>query len=99
MVESFTAYLESVVQQAADRDKDIIRTVDSYLENRRQNIGARPSYVPMELDLNLEDEVFYHPVIVELSYYIADLIIVDNVGVSPFIVCSVNVLKPGYCVL
>ena len=79
MVESFTAYLESVVQQAYDRDNNVIRSIDTYFENRRQNIGARPSYVPMELDLNLPDHVFYHPVIEELSYYIADLIILDNV--------------------
>lgn len=82
MVESLTAYLESVVQQAADRDSDKLRTIDEYLLNRRENIGARPSYVPMELDLNLVDEVFYHPVLVELSVYIADLIILDNVCVQ-----------------
>jgi Terpene synthase family 2, C-terminal metal binding len=82
MVESFTAYLNSVVQQAEDRDNNSIRTIDSYLENRRENIGARPSYVPMELDLDLPDHVFYHPVIVQLSIYIAELIILDNVGNS-----------------
>ena len=80
MVETFTSYLESVVQQAADRDSNTIRTIDSYLQNRRENIGAKPSYVPMELDLDLTDEIFYHPVIVELSIYIADLIILDNVS-------------------
>ncbi|KDR69691.1 hypothetical protein GALMADRAFT_1352301 [Galerina marginata CBS 339.88] len=78
MVDSFTAYLESVVQQAYDRDNNVIRSIDAYFENRRQNIGARPSYVPLELDLNLPDHVFYHPVVEELSYYIADLIILDN---------------------
>ena len=71
MVESFTAYLNSVVQQAEDRDNNSIRTIDSYLENRRENIGARPSYVP---DLDLPDHVFYHPVIVQLSIYIAELL-------------------------
>ena len=79
-LESFTAYLNSVIQQAADRDNDTIRSIESYFENRRENIGARPSYVPMELDLDLPDEVFYHPVIVELSVHIADLIILDNVS-------------------
>ncbi|CCM04069.1 uncharacterized protein FIBRA_06228 [Fibroporia radiculosa] len=77
-IESFTAYLESVVSQAADRDSGVIRDVDSYLANRRENIGARPSYVPLELGIELPDEVFYHPVIVELSIHIADLIIFDN---------------------
>ncbi|KIJ32544.1 hypothetical protein M422DRAFT_184320 [Sphaerobolus stellatus SS14] len=78
MVESFVAYLESVVQQAADRDNSSIRTVDSYLSNRRDNIGARPCFAILELDLNLVDDVFYHPVIVELSGYCVDLITLDN---------------------
>jgi Delta6-protoilludene synthase len=84
MVESMTAYLESVVQQAYDRDNDIYRTIEEYLENRRQNIGARPSFVPMELDLCLPDYVFYHPVLIELSTCITDLIILDNVSAQPF---------------
>lgn len=79
-IESFTAYLDSVVQQAGYRDDNTSITIEAYLKNRRENIGARPSYVPMETDLELPDEVFYHPVIVELSVYIADLIILDNVS-------------------
>ncbi|KAF9806349.1 hypothetical protein IEO21_08705 [Rhodonia placenta] len=60
-IEAFTDYLNSVVEQAADRDNNHIRTVDSYLKTRRENIGARPSYFPAELGLNLPDEAFYHP--------------------------------------
>lgn len=89
MIESFTAYLESVVQQANDRDENVIRSIDSYFENRRQNIGIRPSYVPLELGLDLPDHVFYHPVIEELSLYIADMVILDNVG-DYFISCAVR---------
>ena len=80
MIEAFTDYLESVVQQAEDRDVDKCRTIDEYLENRRQNIGARPSFVPSELGLNLTDEVFYHPVMLELTQHISDLIILGNVS-------------------
>ncbi|KAJ7110784.1 isoprenoid synthase domain-containing protein [Mycena crocata] len=77
-VEAFTDYLESVVEQAKDRDSETVLTVDSYLKTRRQNIGARPSYVPGELHLELPDEAFYHPVLKELEYEIAELIILDN---------------------
>ncbi|KAJ7645684.1 isoprenoid synthase domain-containing protein [Mycena polygramma] len=77
-VEAFTDYLESVVEQAKDRDSDTVLTVESYLKTRRQNIGARPSYVPGELHLDLPDEAFYHPVVKELEYDIAELIILDN---------------------
>ncbi|KAJ7834050.1 isoprenoid synthase domain-containing protein [Mycena olivaceomarginata] len=77
-IEAFTDYLESVVEQAKNRDSDTVLTIDSYLKTRRQNIGARPSYVPGELHLDLNDEAFYHPVIKELEYEIAELIILDN---------------------
>jgi len=77
-IEAFTDYLDSVIEQAADRDNDTIRSIDSYFKTRRENIGARPSYVPAELGLDIPDEAFYHPVITELSYYIAELIILDN---------------------
>ena len=83
-VEAFTDYLNSVVEQAKDRDDDYYRTIDEYLKNRRENIGARPSYVPAELGLDLPDEAFYHPVIQELSYHIADLIILGNVRTLEF---------------
>lgn len=74
------AYLESVVQQAADRDNNTFRTIDSYLHNRRENIASRPAFVPIELDLDLPNHVFYHPTIVELSIHATDLIIIDNVS-------------------
>ncbi|KAJ7137766.1 terpenoid synthase [Mycena epipterygia] len=77
-VEAFTDYLESVVAQAENRDSDTVLTVDSYLKTRRENIGVRPSYPIGELHLDLPDEAFYHPVIKELEYEIAELIILDN---------------------
>jgi Delta6-protoilludene synthase len=85
-VEAWTDYMESVVIQARDRDDNKHRTVDEYLANRRQNIGARPSYVPGELHLNLPDEAFYHPIIKEMEYLIADLIILDNVWTPCYVI-------------
>ena len=72
--------MHSVITQAEDRDNDTIRTVDKYFETRRENIGARPSYGPGELHLSIPDEAFYHPIVKELEYLIADLIIIDNVS-------------------
>ena len=78
-LESFTAYLNSVIQQAADRDNDTIRSIESYFENRRENIGARPSFALLEFKLSLPDDVVDHPIIVELSNCSTDMIIIDNV--------------------
>ncbi|EJC98835.1 terpenoid synthase [Fomitiporia mediterranea MF3/22] len=77
-IESFTGYLESVVQQAADRDNDKQHSIESYLRNRHENIGTRPSYAVIEFNLHLPDEVIYHPIIVELSENITELILIDN---------------------
>ncbi|KAH9840951.1 isoprenoid synthase domain-containing protein [Rhodofomes roseus] len=75
---AFIDYLNSVVEQAADRDNVTIRTVTNYFPNRRENVGARPSFISAILGTDVPDEAFYHPVVVELSDHIADLIILDN---------------------
>ncbi|RPD81425.1 terpenoid synthase [Lentinus tigrinus ALCF2SS1-7] len=77
-VEAFTDYVNSVVVQAEDRDNDTIRTIDSYLETRRENIGTRPAHLPAELHLSIPDEAFYHPIIKELEFLCADLVLLDN---------------------
>lgn len=78
-MESFTDYLNSNIVQAEDRDTDTFRTIESYLETRRENIGARPSFAMGELQLSIPDEAFYHPVMKELEYLCADLMLIDNV--------------------
>jgi len=80
IIANFTTYLDAVVQQAADRDNDTIRTIDSYISYHRNTIGLKPACGPLELELDIPDEVFYHPVIVELGDYIADIIFIDNVS-------------------
>lgn len=80
MIATIADFLESIVDQAIDRDANRYRTVDQYMERRRRNVGTRPSCVPLELSLNLTDEVFYHPVVEELTDLIVELIIIDNVS-------------------
>lgn len=79
MIDSFASYMESLVQQAEDRDTNQIRTVEAYLQNRREDGATKPSFVPLELGLDLIDEVFYHPVLVELAKNIADMLCLNNV--------------------
>ena len=76
-----TDYLNSVVQQAEDRDNEIIYSVESYFETRRGNVGVRPCFFPFELELELPDEVVYHPVILELAFCVVDLVTLDNVSI------------------
>ncbi|TCD66576.1 terpene cyclase [Steccherinum ochraceum] len=82
MLETLTGFLDSVVDQAADRDDGRYRSIEEYLERRRANIGTRPSLVPLEFGLDLPDDVLYHPVLVELTDYIVDITLIDNDIVS-----------------
>ncbi|THH26436.1 hypothetical protein EUX98_g7752 [Antrodiella citrinella] len=84
-IATFDTYLESVVQQAADRSDNHVRDVDAYFENRRENIGARPSFAMLELDMELPDEVLEHPAIVALTTHCIDMLILGND------ICSYNV--------
>ncbi|KZT21453.1 terpenoid synthase [Neolentinus lepideus HHB14362 ss-1] len=81
-IESFTDHVNSIVLQAEDRDNNKICTIDEYLETRRENVGARPSFFIGELHLNLPDQAFYHPTVKEQEYLIADLLVLDNDIVS-----------------
>ena len=82
-LKSMSEYLDSVVQQAYDRDGNMVRTIDAYLEYRQTNIGIRPSFFALELELDLPYDVFYHPSILELSDCITDMVIVGNVRLWP----------------
>ena len=84
MVESFTEYLGSLVEEARLLDtRHACQSVACCLKNRRLNVGARPSFFILELDMVLKDEVFYHPAVTELTQHITDLIIIDNVSKVP----------------
>ncbi|KAI0650908.1 terpenoid synthase [Trametes meyenii] len=75
---SFSAYLRSVVCQAEERCEGVSRSIDSYIKIRRENSGGRPSFSPVELRLRIPDEVFYAPSVVELQSCILDMITTIN---------------------
>jgi len=79
-IETFVQYLESLVEQAKNRVNDSIDSVEEFFLNRRLNSGTASSYVPLELHLNLPDEVFYHPAIKEMERLAVDMICIDNVS-------------------
>ncbi|KAG1779591.1 terpenoid synthase [Suillus placidus] len=77
-LETFTAYLHAVVAEALDREQGRRRSIDDFLQLRRKTIGAKPCFSISEMGMDFPDEVFYHPVIVDLADCIAELIIIDN---------------------
>ncbi|KAG2039759.1 isoprenoid synthase domain-containing protein [Suillus americanus] len=82
-LETFTAYLHGVVAEAIDREQGHSkRSIDDYLKLRRYTIGVKPTYSIIEMGMDLPDEVFYHPVIMDLAECIADMAMIDNDMIS-----------------
>ncbi|KAK7021182.1 isoprenoid synthase domain-containing protein [Favolaschia claudopus] len=79
-VNSWRTYLDSVVEQAERRSKSYICTMNEYLAARRNNIGSEPSFVFLEISLQLDlpHEVMEHPLIVALNRDTTDLLILSN---------------------
>lgn len=76
-IEYFTTYVMSVVDEAADRDGDVYRSVKDYFDIRRETVGFYPLYAFMLQEL--PDEVANHPAMVEMSLCVTDMLIIDNV--------------------
>ncbi|KIJ66483.1 hypothetical protein HYDPIDRAFT_86563 [Hydnomerulius pinastri MD-312] len=51
------------------------RTVQGCLAVRRDNVATRPSFFGLEIMMDLPDEIYYHPTVVELTGYITDMVI------------------------
>lgn len=73
-------YLDGTAEQAADRDKSLIRDVTSYFELRRKTIGVLSSFDMLLMNTEIPDEVFEQPVIIKLLSLAVDLTIIANVS-------------------
>jgi len=78
-LDRFTKYLRALVVEALDREQGHCRGMGDYLKLRRYTIGTEPSFLLCEMGMNLPDEVFCHPVIMELAENTIELSQIDNV--------------------
>ncbi|EJD05130.1 terpenoid synthase [Fomitiporia mediterranea MF3/22] len=78
MIETFVAYLDSVVEQARDRDNETLPSVRSYIENRRENVGTKGCFAIFELGCEIPDEVLYHPAVTELINLASEMVMCGN---------------------
>ncbi|KAG1902512.1 isoprenoid synthase domain-containing protein [Suillus fuscotomentosus] len=81
-LETFDEYLHSVVVKALDREQGRRRSLDDYLKLRQYTAGLIPCLFIYEMGVDLPDEVFYHPVIMDLAECLSYLISIDNDMVS-----------------
>ncbi|KAG2094003.1 isoprenoid synthase domain-containing protein [Suillus discolor] len=81
-IEEFTAYLSATIVEATDREQGHCRSINDYLKLRRDTSAMKSTVTVCEMGMELPDEVFYHPVIVDLVDCIAELCLVDNDMIS-----------------
>ncbi|KAJ3560893.1 hypothetical protein NP233_g10539 [Leucocoprinus birnbaumii] len=77
-IDTFDAYLQSVVIQAQDRSKSHFRDIEDYFDMRRDNIGAKPSFAILELGLDIPGFVMEHPSIRAMTLSAIDMLIIGN---------------------
>lgn len=86
-VQYFAEYMNSMVNEAADREHDVYRSVEEYLALRRKTVGYWPQHALILLEL--PDEVAYHPAMAKMSSCLLDMVIIDNVRSCPLFPTSV----------
>jgi len=79
-IANYAEYLDAVIDESADRVAGHIRSIPEYLELRRLTIGGYPSFLCLELGLDIPDEVMEHPKIKSLLGLVAETIILTNVS-------------------
>ena len=70
-----------MIEESADRATGRIRSIPEYLELRRLTIGGYPSFLCLELGMDIPDEVMNHPEIKSLLALVAETVVLTNVGV------------------
>ncbi|KAG1891958.1 terpenoid synthase [Suillus subluteus] len=74
----FTIYVRAVAAEAIDREQRHCLSIDDHFKHRRESSGILPWLILCGMELDLPDEVFYHPAIVDIVECTGDLITVDN---------------------
>ncbi|KAI9442038.1 terpenoid synthase [Lactarius psammicola] len=77
-ITTFTKYAYAVIDEASDRAKGSIRRITDYLRLTRLTAGPYPCFFPLEMDLNIPDEVMAHPSVELLRSLAAESLVLGN---------------------
>ncbi|KAJ7104964.1 terpenoid synthase [Mycena epipterygia] len=78
IVETQELAMDAQVQQCIDRNHNFARNSEEYLAVRRHSSSILPSFAVVELDIDIPNEVYYHPVLENLRTWGFILICIDN---------------------
>lgn len=82
-IRDFTHYVYGVIDEAVDRTSGHIRGIADYIQLRRRTAGGYASLFPVELGLDIPDEVMEHSTLQSLLSLTADSSMLANVYLSP----------------
>ncbi|KAI0045613.1 terpenoid synthase [Auriscalpium vulgare] len=77
-IDAMARFLESVVVEARDRVGDHVRSIDEYIQLRRATVGVDAVYVLYEFGMDMPDDVFLHPAVVDLTNLVTDIVWLDD---------------------
>lgn len=77
-IAAFTDYAYAVIEEASDRAKGSIRKITDYLRLTRLTAGPYPCFFPLEMDLDIPDEVMTHPSLELLRSLTAESLVLGN---------------------
>lgn len=79
-ITSFSEYVYAVIEEASDRARGSIRGVKDYLRLTRLTAGPYPCFFPLEMDLDIPDEVMTHPSMETIRSLAAESLVLGNVS-------------------
>lgn len=81
-VASFAEYAYAVIDEASDRAKGTVRKITDYLRLTRLTAGPYPCFFPIEMDMDISDEVMTHPSMDTLRSLAAESLVLANVSAA-----------------
>jgi hypothetical protein len=82
-IRGFTHYVYAMIDEAFDRASGHIRGIADYFQLRRLTVGGYAFLFPVELGLDIPDEVMEHSTLQSLLSLAIDSIMLANVSLSP----------------
>ena len=69
-----------MIEEASDRARGSIRGVKDYFRLTRLTAGPYPCFFPIEMDLDIPDEVMTHPSMESIRGLVAESLVLGNVS-------------------
>jgi hypothetical protein len=78
-IASFGHFVYGIVDEVSDRTRGHVRGIEDYFKLRRLTAATYSAFFPMELGLDIPDDVMAHPALATLVSLTADTIMLTNV--------------------